>query len=229
MTGEAYIGTTKRSFNAAIYHLLENNYQILGSRRILEMLAADLTNLVDEFFPSQERVPAGWMVFVGTKAVGGKQQLFQEAANFELVTIEWPVLLPEDYPLLLEGVLEKKNHPQRKQWFQDRLVRIIEYGLKHKDGPVLLTLADLACMLGITTVEVSNYLIKARESTNKTLLTKGYYFDQGMKPTHKAEIVSLYEAGFDERVIAQKTNHDPSSVGNYLRSYERVKMMVSKR
>ena len=81
MTGQAYVGTTKRSFYAAIFHMLENEYSILGSHRILEMLANDLQNLVDEFFPPTERIAPGWMVFVGTKATGGKARVGKTAED----------------------------------------------------------------------------------------------------------------------------------------------------
>lgn len=229
MAGQAYVGTTKRSFYAAIFHMLENEYSILGSRRILEMLANDLQNLVDEFFPPTERIAPGWMVFVGTKATGGKARVGKTAEDHELVSIAWPVLLPEDYPSLLNGVFENKKHPERKSWFQHRLIRILEYGYNHPAGPVLLTLSDLSCMLGLETVEISQILKDARENTKKNLPTKGYYFDQGMRPTHKMEIISLYEAGLDEKEIAQRTNHALNSVGNYIRGYERVRLMIDKK
>ena len=229
MTGQAYVGTTKRSFYAAIYHLLENEYSILGSHRILEMLANDLQNLVETFFPSTERIAPGWLVFVGTKATGGKAKVGKTAEDHELVSIAWPVLLSEDFPALINGVLENKKHPERKLWFQQRLIRILEYGYNHPAGPVLLTLSDLSCMLGLKTVEISQLIKEARENTKKNLPTKGYYFDQGMRPTHKVEIISLYEAGYDEKEIAQRTNHALDSVGNYIRGYERVRLMVDKK
>ncbi|MCA9966740.1 MAG: DUF1670 domain-containing protein, partial [Anaerolineales bacterium] len=55
---------------------------------------------------------------------------------------------------------------------------------------------------------------------------KGYYFDQGVRPTHKAEIVALYEQGVDEADIARQSRHAQSSVGRYLRDYERVKLLL---
>ncbi len=57
-------------------------------------------------------------------------------------------------------------------------------------------------------------------------MTKGYYFDQGMRPTHKAEIIGLYESGKDESVIARQTDHSQASVGKYIRDYERVKTLI---
>jgi len=82
-------------------------------------------------------------------------------------------------------------------------------------------------MLGLTTVEVSILLKQARATTGKSLMTKGYYFDQGMRPTHKADIIALYETGKDESEIARQTSHAPKSVGKYIRDYERVKTLLS--
>ena len=57
--------------------------------------------------------------------------------------------------------------------------------------------------------------------------TKGYYFDQGMRPTHKNEVIALYEAGLDEVQIAHQLAHAQESVGQYIRDYERVKLLLS--
>jgi len=92
---------------------------------------------------------------------------------------------------------------------------------------VLLTQADLAALLGLTPVDVSLLLKQARAATGTQLMTKGYYFDQGMRPTHKAEIIALYEIGKDESEIARLTQHAPASVGRYIRDYERVKALLA--
>ncbi len=83
-------------------------------------------------------------------------------------------------------------------------------------------------MLGRTNPQISNLLKDLRVETGKSLITKGYYFDQGMRPTHKAEIVTLYEQGMDEADIARHSNHAQSSVGRYLRDYERVKLLLQR-
>ncbi len=221
---QAYVGTAQRTFQQALIHLLESDYGLLGSRRILETLAEDVQKLVDQFYPAPQHLSSGWMVFTGTRASGGKTHPGQGAGDHELVTLAWPVLLPEDVEYLA-------HHPDtasvRQEWFRSRLVRLIEHGLQHPDGSVLLTLADLAAMLGLTTVQVSQLLAEARRLTNKPLPTKGYFFDQGMRPTHKEEVIALYEAGLDEAAIARQTQHAPESVGHYLRDYERVKLLLS--
>ena len=225
MGTQAYVGTSKRTFQQAVLRLLETDYGLLGSRRVLAMLAEDIQHLVDEFYPAPERLSSGWMVFTGTKATGPKAYPGQSAAEHELVTLAWPVLLPQDIQQLAS---QPETKPARRQWFQKRLMRLIEYGWQHPDGPVLLTLADLAAMLGLNTVQVSQLLTEARQSTGKPLLTKGLYFDQGMRPTHKAEVIALYEQGVDETDIARQTGHAATSVGRYIRDYERVRLLLKR-
>jgi hypothetical protein len=225
MSNQAYVGMTKRTFEQALVYLLENDYALLGCTRILKMLAQDVQGLIDQFYPTPERLRSGWLVLTGTKATGSKAYPGQSAAEHQLVTLAWPVLLAEDVAQLAS---QPDTKQARQKWFQQRLVRILEYGWHHPDGPVLLTLADLAAIVGLTTKQVSQLLQEARQSTGKALLTKGHYFDQGMRPTHKAEIIALYEKGLDEDKIARRSGHANSSTGRYIRDYERVKLLLKR-
>ena len=228
MTGsrQAYVGTAKRTFEQAVTHLLETSYRLLGSRRVLELIAQDVQALAEQFFPAQERLRSGWMVFTGEKASGQKARPGQSAADHEMVILAWPVLLPEDLQVLAKMPTGQAGKQVRQDALQKRVARIVEYGWDHPDGPVLLTLADLGAMLNLNTVQVSLLLKAARQATGKPLLTKGYYFDQGMRPSHKDQIVALYEAGLDEADIARQSQHEPTSVGKYIRDYERVKLLL---
>jgi len=227
MSGQAYIGTTKRTFQQAVVHLLETGYRLVGSRRVLELLASDLQQLAETFYPAPERLSSGWLVFTGTKASGRKPSPGQSAADHELVTLAWPVVLPEDVEQMAGWPTGPEQKHARRRWYGQRLARIVEYGQTHPAGPVLLTLADLSAMTGLTTVTVSQLLAEVRQETGRPLPLKGYYFDQGVRPTHKAEIVAQYEAGVDEADIARQAGHAQTSVGHYLRDYERVKLMIA--
>lgn len=219
---QRYAGPSQRTFQQAVIYLLETQYRLLGSERVLSMLSEDIQKLVEQFYPQPEYLAAGWMVYTGTRASGKKARPGQGAAEHELVTLAWPVLLPED----LEDLASCDKLKSRQAWWRKRLIRILEHGYAQPEGAVLLSQADLACMLGLSNNQVSHLLQEARQETAKALLTKGYYFDQGVRPTHKAEIIQLYEAGLDEVAIAVQTNHAQDSVGQYIRDYERVKLMV---
>ena len=223
MSRNAYVGTQQRTFQAAFIHEMETNYGFLKSRRMLNLLAEDVQRLINEFYPVQEYLRPGWVLFTGTKADGHKARPGQQACEFTSVTIAWPLLTQED---LAQMATLSDTQANRRTLLCQRLTRLIEYGLSHPRGPVLLTLADLAALLGLTPATVSNLLKKTRQQSGKALPTKGYFFDQGMRPTHKAEIVALYEQGVDEVEIARLSHHDQSSVGRYIRDYERVKELI---
>jgi len=222
----AYTGTRQRCFQQAARHLLETEYGFVNSRRVIDMLAADMEALAAEFRPDTTAVAPGWLVFTGTKACGGKAHPGKSAGDYPLVTLSWPVLLPEDIAALEQMPPGQAGRQQQRVLLKKRVQRVLEYGLGHKNGPVLLTCTDLGLMFGCTNGNISRLLIELRQETGCTLLTKGYYFDQGVRPTHKAEIVALYEQGMDEADIARHSNHAQSSVGRYLRDYERVKLLL---
>ncbi len=224
-----YIGTSQRTFKQAAIRLLETEYGFVNSRRVMEMLAEDMVQLAQQFHPTSNCVHSGWLVFTGTKATGGKAHPGKSAGDYPLVTLSWPVVLPADIKSMIDKPPGKEGRRQQVELLKKRLQRIIEYGLNHPDGPVLLTCADLGLMLGRSSSQISNLLSQLRRDSGKALLTKGYYFDQGVRPTHKAEIVGLYEQGLDEADIARHSNHAQSSVGRYLRDYERVKLMLRHR
>jgi hypothetical protein len=222
----AYSGTRQRCFQQAARHLLETEYGFINSRRVIDMLATDMEALAAEFRPNCATVAPGWFVFTGTKAEGGKAHPGKSAGDYLLVTLAWPLLLPEDVAALEKMPPGKDGRQKRQQLLKKRLQRLVEYGLSHPDGPVLLTCADLALMLGRTNGQISRLLIELRQETGQQLPTKGYYFDQGVRPTHKAEIVALYEQGLDEADIARQSHHAQSSVGRYLRDYQRVQLLL---
>lgn len=226
-SGQAYHGCTQRTFKQALIGMLEKDYGLLGSRRVLELLATDVEALAKQFYPQPEYLANGWLVFTGTLATDTKVHPGYRAGEHELVTISWPLITSEDIETLSNLPTGEAGRKAKRKLYKQRLLRLVEHGLNHSEGPVLLTLADLSLMTGLSTVKVSKYLSELREETGKPLPTKGYHFDQGMRPTHKREVIALYEAGVDEADIARRTGHSQSSVGHYIRDYERVKLLLS--
>ena len=226
-SGRAYHGCTQRTFKQALIGMLEKDYGLLGSRRVLELLATDVEALAKQFYPQPEYLANGWLVFTGTLATDTKVHPGYRAGEHELVTISWPLITSEDIETLSNLPTGEAGRKAKRKLYKQRLLRLVEHGLNHSEGPVLLTLADLSLMTGLSTVKVSKYLSELREETGKPLPTKGYHFDQGMRPTHKREVIALYEAGVDEADIARRTGHSQSSVGHYIRDYERVKLLLS--
>lgn len=224
MSETAFVGTAQRTFQPALIHELETPYGLLNSRRMLHLLAEEVKRLADQVYPPAEHLQPGWVIFTGTKTTGGKVRPGQTVADHERVTSAWPLFTAEDLTQL-------STRPNTRAWLTElmvqRMVRLIEDGWNHPAGPVLLTTSDLGWLVNLLQTTVSKLLTKARQQTGQPLLTQGYFFDQGLRPSHKAAGIAWYEQGLDEVKIARPTHHSPASVGVYLRAYQRVKAVLT--
>jgi hypothetical protein len=122
------------------------------------MIVEDVLALVEQFYPPSERMRPGWVVFTGTKASGKKAYPGQEGGDHELVTIPWPLLLPEDVTTLREAPPGELGNQVLHNLLILRLVRLVEHGWHHEQGPILLTQADLSLLLGHGTSQISQLL-----------------------------------------------------------------------
>ena len=92
----------------------------------------------------------------------------------------------------------------------------------------LLTIAELSVLLNKSYALTSRYVKEWAAETGETLPLKGYRMDQGSRPTHKGEIIRLYEQGIEPPDIARETSHSLKSVDRYLQDYERVKLLLKR-
>ncbi|MBU0510790.1 MAG: DUF1670 domain-containing protein [Chloroflexi bacterium] len=71
-----------------------------------------------------------------------------------------------------------------------------------------LTVAELRAIVNRSYDLVRKYLREWEEEMGETLPTKGYRMDQGSRPTHKGDIIHLYEQGLEHPDIARETGHN---------------------
>ena len=93
---DRYESINKRNFHQAVINLLENEYKILGSRRVLEMLADDIENLHREYYPSKEGVGFGEIIFTTTKDDGQRQSYGKKTEDYATTTVVLPLITRED-------------------------------------------------------------------------------------------------------------------------------------
>ena len=93
---DRYESINKRNFHQAIVRLLEDEYKILGSRKLLEMLADDIENLHREYYPSRNQVGFGEIVFTTTKDDGQRQSYGKKTEDYASVTVVLPLITKED-------------------------------------------------------------------------------------------------------------------------------------
>lgn len=227
-TRDRYESINKRNFRTAIINLLENEYKIMGSRKILQILADDIENLHREYYPKQEQVGFGEIVFTTTKDDGQRQSYGKKTEDYASVTVILPLITREDIERRIYYKKGDRNSNYRHRESRDieTMVRLIK-SAKSQGG--LLSGAELSMLMNRSLSTIRKYLDAYTEKTGEILPLKGYVLDQGSLPTHKGIIISLYEQGISPADIVLKTGHSHDAVDRYIKHYEQIKKLISKR
>lgn len=224
---DRYETITKRNFRNAMIHLLEHEYKILGSRKIIDMLAEDIEQLHGECSPQKERVGFGEIVFRTTKDDGQRQSYGKKAEDYASVTVVLPLITEDDVERRIYFKKGDRNSNYRHREARDieTMVRILK-SAKAQGG--LLSGAELSVLMNRSLTTIRKYLEAYREKTGEILPLKGYVLDQGSVPTHKGIILSLYEQGISPADIVLKTGHSQDAVDRYIKQYEQIKKLLQR-
>lgn len=224
---DRYESINKRNFRSALIHMLETEYKMLGSRKILEMLADDIEDLHRECYPSVDRVGFGEIVFRTTKDDGQRQSYGKKVEDYGSVTVILPLITKED---IERRIYYKKgdrnsNYEHREARDIETMVRLIK-STQAQGG--LLTGAEVSVLMNRSLATIRKYLDAYREKTGEILPLKGYVLDQGSLPTHKGIIISLYEQGISPADIVLKTSHSQNAVDRYIKQYDQIRILIRK-
>jgi DNA-binding NarL/FixJ family response regulator len=210
-----------------VKRLLEEEYKVIGSHRVLEMLADDLMQLHQEYYPLKDRAEMGDIVWQTTKDDGQRQSYGKRTESYAVQTVLLPLVRKEDIERRVTHKRGKKNEHYVLESERDReqLVRLVK-SAKAQGG--LLSGAELSVLMNRSLTTIGRLLKEHFRETGEILPMKGYVLDQESNPTHKAIIISLYEQGLSPLAIARKTAHTQSAVDRYLKTYEQVLQLVKK-
>ncbi len=226
-TRDRYESINKRNFHQAIVNLLENEYKILGSRKVLDMLADDIENLHREYYPASNQVAIGEIVFRTTKDDGQRQSYGKKTEDYAAVTVVLPLITKDDVErrIYYKKGDRNSNYKHREARDIETMVRLIK-AAKAQGG--LLSGAEISVLMNRSLSSIRKYLDAYREKTGEILPLKGYVLDQGSLPTHKGIILSLYEQGISPADIVLKTGHSQDAVDRYIKHYTQVKKLIRK-
>lgn len=224
-----YESIPKRSFRSAVIRLLEEQYKIIGSHKVLQMIADDILSLHKEFYPETEKQPLGAIVWQSTAATCKKPSYGTKVEDYEVKTVVLPLITQKDVEVRINHFY---GHPRRNENYQKMQERDIEVMARlvksaYEQGG-LLSGAELSVLLNRSLTTIGRYMRLYHESHQDILPTKGMILEQGSKPTHKAAIIDLYEQGYPEVDIARLSNHQLESTGRYIRNYKRVQLLLEK-
>lgn len=226
-TRDRYESINKRNFLQALIHLMENEYKIIGSRKIIEILAEDIEQLLLEFKIDKERVGNGEIVFRTTKDDGQRQSYGKKTEDYATTTVILPLITEEDIERRIYYKKGDRNSNYRHRESRDieTMVRLLK-SAKRQGG--LLNGAELSVLMNRSLSTIRKYLDAYQKKTGEILPMKGYVLDQGSLPTHKGIIVCLYEQGISPADVVLKTGHSQTAVDRYIKQYEQIKELVEK-
>jgi len=224
---DRYESINKRNFRSALINLLESEYKILGSRKILSLLAEDIEELHSEFHPSTSEVGTGEIVFRTTKDDGQRPSYGKKTEDYNSVTVILPLITGKDIEnrIYFKNGNKNSNYKHCQKRDIKTMVRLLE-SAKKQGG--LLSGAELSVLMNRSLTSIRKYLKAYLKETGKILPMKGYVMDMGSLPTHKAIIISLYEQGLSPADIVLKTSHSQDAVDRYIKQYEQIRKLTQK-
>ena len=102
--------------------------------------------------------------------------------------------------------------------------RILRYATQARKQGALLSLADLAMLMGIGVDSIRRLL---RLNKQIVVPTRGLIKDIGRGVSHKGQIVELYLQLYTETEIMERTGHSYESIEAYLKEFARVVALAS--
>jgi len=210
----------RRNFRTALLRLLEGEYKILGSHRVLKILVDDICHLIDEYHLTQDRISPGELLFPAVP--GGKSRIGRRAEEEGVVLVKLPLINDDD----LKKASRSTGRSESNRLRTERMVRVIKAAAAQGG---YLSIIDVATIFSLSFNNTAERLRCWQRERKEALPLAGFVKDKGSSSTHKDIVVSLYKEGVQPPEIARRISHSLEAVDRYLRDYERVKLLLEKK
>lgn len=227
---DRYATVGRRDFASAIEHLLETEFKLVGSHRVIRMIAASVVELHREFYPEKRRLEPGTILWATTKAgEQAKVNWGKRSEAYGTVMVQLPLVTKAEIESRMKpGPGRDPRDNRRKEFRRDMetAARLLKSAAEQEG---LLSGAELSVLMNRSLGKVEEYVRTYEQETGEALALKGYVLDMGSSPTHKGIICRKFEEGMSPPDIARATGHSLEAVDNYLGVYDRIKVLLRKR
>jgi len=125
-TKSRYESISKRNFYNAIVKLLEEEYKIVGSRKVIMMISEDIEQLHKEFYPEIEKRGFGQVVWQTTASTEKKPSYGKKAENYKVKTVVLPLVIREDVENRIKGFYGKDNYQKQQERDIEVMARLVK-------------------------------------------------------------------------------------------------------
>ncbi|MBW2257808.1 MAG: DUF1670 domain-containing protein [Deltaproteobacteria bacterium] len=208
-----YAPLLDKTLENALAHRIAKEFPRIGGRRIRQLCAAMILEVVSEHLRPREHLRHGqvlWTAVHKDHPLGYRQRI----AESELVPVVLDLSVAED----IEARLARRSHPEI---LRQKAVRLCHQAYAQNG---LLSNCDLAELLATSDSQIATALGQHERQTKKPVPRRATVHDVGTSLTHKRIICwKRYAEGKDVPQIARETYHCMDSVDRYLGHYDRVR------
>lgn len=212
---KTYRSVKHKSFKAALVQLLENDFSVIGSGRVLELLANMVSGLIERYFPERQTPGTTTLSAISKDAPKGHHRGVKGLPQ-----------IPVKLDVVSENIIERYAEGDRvMQIKRDYVISLFKQA--YEQGGVL-SCSEVALMAKMSSATVSKYVREHMEASGEIIPTRGFIHDIGPSISHKALIVGKFLQGTIPDKIARETNHSQKAVDRYIKDYERIKLCIKK-
>jgi hypothetical protein len=219
----------RRDFRAALEFLLETEFKLVGSHRVIRLIAEAVVELQRQFYPDYDRLEPGTILWATTKAGDqAKVSWGKRAESYGTQLVRLPLVTKNEIETRMRpGPGHDPRDNRRKEFRRDTtmMVRLVKSAAAQGG---LLSGAELSVLMNRSLMKIHDYIRTYEQETGDPLPLKGYVLDMGSAPTHKGIICRKFEEGMSPPDIARATGHGLQAVDNYLGTYDRIKLLLKK-
>jgi hypothetical protein len=218
-----------RDFASAVEHMLETEFKLVGSHRVIRMIVESIMELHREFFPETDRQRPGTILWATTKAGEGvKVSWGKQAKDYGIQMVQLPLVTKAEIESRMVGGSGRDPKDNRRKEFRRDMATAVRLLKSAAEQGGLLTGAELSVLMNRSLSKVHDYIRTYEQETGEALPLKGYVLDMGSSPTHKGIICQKFEEGMSPPEIARATGHSLDAVDKYLGTYGRIKVLLRK-
>jgi len=226
---DRYPTVGRRDFRAALEFLLETEFKLVGSHRVIRLIAEAVVELQRQFYPDYARLEPGTILWATTKAgEQAKVSWGKRAESYGIQMVRLPLVTKDEIETRMKpGPGRDPRDNRRKEFRRDTatMVRLVKAAAAQGG---LLSGAELSVLMNRSLMKIHEYIRTYEQETGDPLPLKGYVLDMGSSPTHKGIICRKFEEGMSPPDIARATGHGLQAVDNYLGTYDRIKVLLKK-
>lgn len=202
-------------FESRVIDLLDKEYGVVSGDKIKRLFAQEIARLAKETIIEAETLEMGQISWYGVD-IQDKPTYGKNAGKTLYKPVTLDLITEEDLTMAAEGF----SYTERRK---QKIIRLFENA--YEQGAVL-THADVAFLLHVSTGTVGKDVKEYMTRTNKIVHTRGIVHDIGPSITHKKIIVTLWYKGYLEPEIARITDHSEEAVHRYIKAAQRVELAM---